>query len=128
MKTQFLDLEKKYWHAMESHDYKTVKSLTRFPCVVAGKNGVRSVDEASFKAMFDSGAGAKLKVNNISGVETQLIGENSAIIAYLVEIRVKGDEQEPPVKCACASTWIKENGNWVCALHTESELAQEKVG
>lgn len=108
---------------MENHDYDTVKSLTRFPCIVAGKNGIRSVDEASFKAMFDSGAGANLKVVNISGVEAQLIGGNGAIIAYLIEIGEKNDEQKPPVKCACASTWIKENGSWVCALHTESELA-----
>ena len=111
---------------MESHDYDTVKSLTRFPCIVVGKNGVRSVDEVSFKAMFDSGAGSKLKVVRISGVETQRIGENSAIIAYLIDIGVKDNEQKPPVQCACASTWITENGNWVCALHTESELAREE--
>ncbi|MCH5687966.1 hypothetical protein LWM68_29085 [Niabella sp. W65] len=74
---------------MENHDYDTVKSLTRFPCIVAGKNGIRSVDEASFKAMFDSGAGANLKVVNISGVEAQLIGGNGAIIAYLIEIGEK---------------------------------------
>lgn len=125
METQILELEKRYWHAMENHDYDIVKSLTRFPCIVAGKNGVRSVDEASFKAMFDSGAGAKLKVISISGVETQLIDGNGAVIAYLVDIGVKGDEQKLPVKYACASTWIKENDNWVCALHTESEFAQE---
>jgi len=127
MDTQILDLEKKYWQAMESHDFETVKSLTRFPCIVAGKNGVRSVDETAFKAMFNSGAGAKLKVTDISGVETQPVGENGAVIAYLVEIGTKDDEQKPPMRCACASTWIKENGSWVCALHTESELTQEKL-
>ncbi|WP_300603571.1 nuclear transport factor 2 family protein [Niabella sp.] len=125
MAIQILDLEKKYWQAMEAHDYDIVKSLTRFPCIIAGKNGVRSVDEASFKEMFDSGAGAKIKVAGISGAETQPIGENGAVIAYQIELRTMDDEQKPSVKCACASTWIKENGNWVCALHTESELARE---
>ncbi|AWI26011.1 nuclear transport factor 2 family protein [Flavobacterium pallidum] len=124
METQIIELEKKYWQGMERHDYETVKNLTRFPCIVAGKNGVQSVDEASFKKMFDSGAGAKIKVMEISGAETQLIGD-TAIIAYLITLTITGDDQKPPMKCACTSTWINENGNWICAMHTESDLAQQ---
>ncbi len=119
METQILELEKKYWQGMESHDYETVKNLTRFPCIVAGKKGVLNVDEATFKKMFDSGANAKIKVNGISNVETQHIDENGAVIAYLIELGMDGKE---PMKCACTSTWVKENNNWICALHTESEL------
>ena len=54
-------LEKKYWKGMETGDLASVKSLTRFPCIVAGKNGVRSVDEATFEKMFKSGRDKKLK-------------------------------------------------------------------
>ena len=123
METQIIELEKKYWQGMEDHDYETVKKLTRFPCIIAGKNGVRSVDEASFKKMFESGDGDKIKVLNISDVETQSIGENSAAIAYLIELGIVDDQQKLPVKCACTSTWSKENDNWVCVLHTETELS-----
>jgi len=118
METQIIELEKKYWQGMENHNFETVKKLTRFPCIVASKNGVQSVDEATFKKMFDSGAGEKLKVVKMSGVETQEINENSAVIAYLVEIEMAGNKQ----KCACTSTWVKENNNWICSLHTETEL------
>ncbi len=125
METQILELEKRYWQAMEDHDYETVKKLTRFPCIVAGKSGVKSVDEATFKNMFESGANAKIKVLNISDVETQKVSKKSAVIAYLIELGTAYDVQGgPSVKCACTSTWTKEDDEWVCALHTESELAQ----
>jgi len=120
MQDQLLALEKKYWAAMEDHHYETVKSLTRFPCIIAGKNGVRNVDEAAFKEMFESGAGVKMKLKNISGVVSANLDDNTAVIAYIAEIELEG---QPGIrKCANASTWIRQNGSWVCALHTESDL------
>lgn len=125
METQLIELEKKYWQGMENHNYETVKNLTRFPCIIAGKTGVQSVDEDSFKKMFESGEGAKIKVVNISNIETQSIGENGAVIAYQIELGIK-DTDKPPMKCACTSTWVRENDNWLCTLHTESELAAKE--
>lgn len=122
MENQILELEKKYWKAMENHDFDTVKSLTRFPCIVAGREGVRSVDEASFKKMFDSGEGRQLKVLNITGAESQIIGESTAVVAYLITLEYSINGQKSSGECACTSTWVKENHNWVCALHTESDL------
>lgn len=61
METQIIELEKKYWQGMENHDYETVKNLTLFPCIIAGKNGVQSIDESKFKKMFESGDGKKNK-------------------------------------------------------------------
>ena len=121
MENQILELEKKYWSAMENHDFNTVKSLTRFPCIIAGQNGVQSVDEASFKKMFNSGEGKQTKVINISNEEIQVMNDN-AVIAYLIELEYNVDGQQSSGKCACASAWIKENNNWVCSLHTESQL------
>lgn len=124
METQIIELEKRYWQGMENHDYEIVKKLTHFPCIIAGKNGVQSVDEASFKKMFESGDDDKIKVLNISDVESQLIAENTAIIAYAIELGITDDKQKGAMKCACTSTWIKDNNNWVCVLHTEAELSQ----
>lgn len=124
MEAQIIELEKKYWQGMENHDYETVKKLTRFPCIIAGKNGVQRVDEASFKKMFESGDGDKIKVLDISDIESQLIAENTAIIAYAIELGITDDKQKSTMKCACTSTWIKDN-NWVCVLHTEAELSRQ---
>jgi ketosteroid isomerase-like protein len=125
MESQIIELEKMYWQGMENHDYETVKGLTRFPCIVAGKEGVQSIDEETFKKMFESTNGDQIKVLNFSGIETQLIGENAAVTAYQIELAVADDNQKGPMKCACTSTWAKENEKWVCVLHTESELSAE---
>ncbi|KRD63560.1 protein kinase [Flavobacterium sp. Root935] len=125
MEKQIIELEKKYWQGMENHDYETVKQLTHFPCIIAGKNGVQSVNEDKFKKMFESGDGDKIKVLNISDIEAQLLTENTAIIAYSIELGIADDTKKSSMKCACTSTWIKENNNWVCALHTEAELSQQ---
>jgi len=122
MENQILELEKKYWKAMETRDFNTVKTLTHFPCIVAGKDGVRSVDEPSFKKMFDSGEGRQLKVLNISDAESEIIGKDNAIIGYIIELEYGVDGQKSSGKCACTSTWVKENNNWICAMHTESDL------
>jgi len=125
METQIIELEKKYWQGMENHDYETVKKLTRFPCIIAGKNGVQSIDEDKFKKMFESGDGDKIKVLNLSNIEAQLITENTAVIGYVIELGITDQKEKPPMKCACTSTWIKENNNWVCTLHTEAELSEQ---
>ncbi|MCC9065612.1 nuclear transport factor 2 family protein [Flavobacterium piscisymbiosum] len=125
METQIIELEKKYWQGMENHDYLMVKKLTHFPCIIASKNGVQSVDEAKFRKMFESGDGDKIKVVNFSNVESQLVGENTAVLGYIIELAIAGDKQKAAIKCACTSTWIKENSSWVCALHTEAELVHQ---
>lgn len=71
---------------MENHEYETVKSLTHFPCIIAGKNGVHSVDEANFKKMFESGDGDKIKVLGFSDVNSQNLTEDNAVTAYVIEL------------------------------------------
>lgn len=122
MRTEIIDLEKKYWKGMENHDYASVKKLTRFPCIVAGKTGVRSVDEVTFKKMFESGQNVPLKVLGISEIEAQSMGQDAGVIAYLIEFEhtIKGEKSSG--KCACSSSWVRENGEWLCVMHTESDL------
>ena len=117
MNSEILNLEKKYWDGMSNHDYEVVKNLTKFPCIVAGKHGVMSVSEPSYKKMFDQGAGKTMKVKDISDELVQT-GEDHAMIAYLIELDYDGKVMQ----CACTSTWLKENGKWLCAMHTENDL------
>ncbi|MFT3701322.1 MAG: nuclear transport factor 2 family protein [Agriterribacter sp.] len=120
MNSNIKALEKKYWDAMSNKDYQTVKSLTKFPCIVAGKNGVMSVDEPSFKKMFEQGNGRTIRVKSISDDQVQA-GEDHAMIAYLIEL----DYDKQSKKCACTSTWVKDDGEWLCAMHTESDLEKK---
>ena len=122
METQIMELEKKYWQGMENKEYETVRNLTSFPCIVAGKNGVHSIDEANFKKMFESGEGDKIKVLNFSDFHSQQLDENNAVTAYIIELGKDGGGESS--KCACTSVWIKKENKWHCVLHTETELSK----
>jgi hypothetical protein len=123
METEIFNLEKKYWQGMEDHQYETVKNLTHFPCIIAGRNGVQSVDEPSFKKMFESGEGNKIKVLGYLDVISQLPTQQTAVTAYVIELL--DTKENKSVKCSCTSTWIKENDRWLCMLHTETELSSK---
>jgi len=121
MKTEISKLERKYWDAMNKQDYETVKDLTKFPCLVAGKRGVMSVDEPAYKKMFEQGAGKKMRIKNIADEQIET-AEDHALIAYVIELDYDGEA----MKCACTSTWVKEEGSWRCAMHTETDLEKRE--
>jgi len=123
METEIFNLEKKYWQGMEDHQYETVKNLTHFPCIIAGRNGVQSVDEPSFKKMFESGEGDKIKVLGYLDIISHLPTQETAVTAYIIELL--DTKENKSVKCSCTSTWIKENDRWLCMLHTETELSSK---
>lgn len=117
MKPEISRLERKYWDAMNNHDYEAVKNLTRFPCIIAGKQGVMSVDEPTYRKMFGLGSGKKTFLKKISDEQIDTT-EDHALIAYLIELDYDGEVMQ----YACTSTWVKEGHKWLCAMHTESDL------
>ncbi|MCH5719582.1 hypothetical protein MKP07_26890 [Niabella hibiscisoli] len=88
---------------MVHKNYETLKALTKFPCIVAGKHGVMSVSEPAYREMFNKGSDKEMKVISISGEQLQT-GSDHAIIGYLIEFDYDGS----PMKCTCTSTWLKE--------------------
>lgn len=123
MKTEIIELEKKYWDAMVNQDYETVRDLTKFPCIVAGKQGVMRVTEPAYREMFEQGRNRKIKIKSISDEQLET-GDNHALVAYLIELDYDGNI----MRCACTSTWIREDQKWRCAMHTESDLEATKAG
>lgn len=123
MDKKIIELEKAYWKAMETKDFETIKRLTRFPCITVGKEGINSIDEPTFKQRFDSAGNMKLTVKDISHIESQMIHDTSAVIAYQITLAYDMEGKTQTNSCACSSTWSKENDQWKCVLHTESEIA-----
>jgi hypothetical protein len=53
-------------------------------------------------------------------VQVRVLGKDAAVLAYTVHERVTVDGKSLTMDAADASTWVRRNGRWVCALHTES--------
>jgi hypothetical protein len=122
---ELMGLEKKYWQAMESHDLATAISLTDFPCIVAGPQGAQLVDQEQFTKMFESHKGASMKVSFRSEPSVRLINDDIAVIAYQVHSDMNMGGKEQSLDAVDTSTWIRRNGKWACAHHTETPLTKQ---
>ena len=118
-KEDLITLEKQFWQAMVDRDTDAALKLTNDPCIVAGPHGVSRIGKAKFAEMMNTGDWTLHKFE-LRDVEVEQLTDDVAIIGYKVseELTVGG---EPVVmEAADASTWVRENGAWLCALHTEA--------
>jgi len=119
VKEELVTLEKQFWQAMVDRDTDAALRLTNDPCIVAGAQGVSRISKEKFGEMMKTGDWTLHKFE-LRDVEVEQLTDDVAIIGYKVreELTVGG---EPVVmEAADASTWVRENGNWLCALHTEA--------
>jgi ketosteroid isomerase-like protein len=123
IKNEILSLEKRFWGAMQSHNLQEALGLTYFPCVVAGEHGLQAVDREQFEKMFN---GQKNVTRNFSidesKAEVQQVNDDTAIIAYTVHSSLEKDGQPKEVDAVDTSTWVRKDGKWLCAMHTETML------
>ncbi len=110
---EILGLENRYWRAVQDHDVGTAVSLTRFPCIVSGPQGARAIDEPTYRKMMRAHVD-QVKSFEIRDEQIEVLNSETAVIAYRLESNGES--------CFDTSTWIREGGEWRCALHTETPL------
>ncbi len=123
---ELLDLEIQFWQSMKDKDIDGALRLTYDPCIVTGAQGVSRIDKQTFAKMMETGTWI-LHDFEIRDVQVQQLNEEVAIIGYKVHEELTVDGKAVTLDAADASTWVKKNGRWLCALHTES-LAGDPYG
>jgi hypothetical protein len=123
---EILSLEKKFWLAIKENDLNTMMELTSFPCIVSGSSGVGVIDQEMFKGMMDC-PNYTLNSFEIYDAEVRQVANDVAVIAYKVHEEITVDEKSLTVDATDASTWVRTNGKWLCAAHSES-LAGDPYG
>jgi hypothetical protein len=117
---ELLELERRYWQAMQDGDVETAVKLTDFPCIISGASGVGAVDKAAFTAMMKNPSHEILSVELDHDAKVRLISDDVAIVAYRVHEELTVEGQPVALDARDSSTWIKRKGTWLCALHTEA--------
>jgi ketosteroid isomerase-like protein len=115
-----IKLEKSYWEAIRDRDVEQAMRLTDDPCIVAGSQGVMTVDRQAFAGMMRSTAFSINEFELGPNLKVRLLTDDVAIVAY--EVKEKATVEGKPVSLEAADTsvWVRRNDRWVCALHTES--------
>lgn len=120
---EVLALEKQYWQAIKNRDVEGALRLTDDPCLVAGAQGVRRLDKETFKSMMKAMPSTLHDFDVRDGAEVRLLSDNVAIVAYTVyEELTTSAGKAVTLDAADTSTWVRRDGRWRCAMHTETIL------
>lgn len=121
MNDEILELETKFWTAIQEGDADAAAALTAEPCVVTGSQGAATITREQFRGMM-SAPSWKVLGFEFTDVHVQFPVKDVAVIAYKVHEDLIVDGKPLSIDCADSSVWIRREGGWVCALHTESLL------
>jgi hypothetical protein len=121
IEAKLLDYEKQYWQAIKDRDVPAAMRLTDDPCIITGAQGVARITRTAFAGMLQAG-GWTLHEFTLTDVQVRLLGDDVAVLAYKVKELLTVDGKSLTVEAADSSTWIRREGEWMCALHTEALL------
>jgi len=121
IEAQLLDHEKQYWQAIKDKDVQAAMRLTDEPCIVTGAQGVARIDRKAFAGMLQA-CGWTLHEFTISDSQVRVLSEGVAVVAYKVKELLTVDGKSVTIEAADSSTWVRRDGQWMCALHTEALL------
>jgi uncharacterized protein (TIGR02246 family) len=121
-------VEHDFWRAMQNKDARRAEALTDDGCIVVGAQGVSAIDSAAMGKMTAEGKWElKEFVFDDASRRVRFLTDDIAIVAYKVSERVVIDGKPLSIEANDASVWVRRDGAWRCALHTES-LAGDPYG
>jgi len=116
---ELVALENSYWQAVKNKDVNAALKLTADPCMVAGASGVSRVPKQKLAGIMES-ATYKLEEFELKDVQTLMVEDDVAILGYKVREKLVVDGKPVTLDAADTSTWVRRDGRWQCALHTEA--------
>ena len=120
-KKNIIDLETKFWNAIRDEEAEVAIALMTDPCTLSGAHGVMPLSRDDYTRMAGD-ASWKLKDFKLDKVDVRFPAEDVAVIGYLIEEDMTVDGKSLKLNAAETSTWIRQGGKWLCAVHTESIL------
>lgn len=128
MQEQMLDHELRFWQAMKEKDGVSTARMTNEDCIIVGAQGVSAIDAPTMAKLTAEGDWElEHFAINPQSTKVHMLGPDVAIVAYTVDERVAVEGETLPLRAHESSVWVREDGQWRCALHTES-LAGDPYG
>jgi uncharacterized protein (TIGR02246 family) len=117
---ELLELEKQYWQAIKEKDVDAAMRLTDDPCFITGAQGVARINRQSLAALMNAARYTLQDFKLSDDAQVRRLSDDVAIIAYKVYEKLTVEGQPVTLEAADSSTWVRRDGRWLCALHTES--------
>ena len=117
---EIVDLEKRYWQALKDNDVDTAVSLSDFPVLLTGHQGVGRIDKDAFTSMMKNAPYSMNDFKMGDDAQVRMLGDDIAIIAYTAHEELTVEGEPVTLDVSDSSTWVRRDGRWRCALHTEA--------
>lgn len=116
-------LERRFWQTMVDKDAQTAAGLIAEQGLITGPMGAMTIDPDKYEKMTEEGQWT-LTSFDMSDVLVVRPADDVAVIAYKVHQKGEMKGQPMDLRCADSSTWVRQDGDWKCAVHTETVLEQ----
>lgn len=127
-RNEVIEVERKFWNAMQAKDARVAADLTDEGCVIVGAQGVSAIDAATMAKLTEEGKWTLERYAfDDARIQVKFLNDDVAIVAYPVKESVTVDGATLPIEANDSSVWVRRDGEWLCALHTES-LAGDPFG
>ena len=118
---ELLDHERKFWDAMKSKDALTASRMTDDGCIVVGAQGVSAIDAQTMGTLTESQEWQLEKYSfDEDSAQVRFLTDDVALVAYKVNENLSVEGKAVKLEANDASVWVRRNGKWMCAMHTES--------
>ncbi len=94
--------------------------LTDDPCIITGSQGIARVDRQLFARIMQAATWTIHTFELSDEMQARLLRDDVAIVAYKVREELTVEGKPVTLEAADSSTWVRRDGHWVCALHTEA--------
>jgi hypothetical protein len=117
---ELLDLEGRFWQAMKDKDADAAVELLDDTGIVTGAQGATRLDRKTFVRMLKDQSWTIVDFEIADGADVLQLTDDVAVVAYRVRENLTVEGEPVTFEAADASTWVRRDGQWLCALHTES--------
>lgn len=120
-------LEKRFWQSLVDEDTDTALSMLDEPALMVSAYGPMQFDHATYRRMAEQGE-VVVKSFELSDMKVVFPKEDTAVLTYRVKqaLSERGKADETEQEMADSSVWIRKNGQWLCAIHTETPIENRK--
>ena len=125
---ELLDYERRFWNAMRAKDGEAAAEMTADNCIVVGAQGVSAVDKKTMAKLTKEGEWELERYTfDEPNAQVQFLNDDVALVAYNVKEKLTVGGKPVNLDANDSSVWVRKNGEWQCAMHTES-LAGDPYG
>jgi hypothetical protein len=125
---EVLEHERRFWNAMRAKDGEAASQMTDQNCIVVGAQGVSAINPDTMGRLTREGEWELERYTfDEAAAQVHFLNDDIALVAYPVKERLTVDGKQVNLEANDSSVWVRRDGEWRCAMHTES-LAGDPFG